>query len=133
VAAFAPLIATHDPLGRTSTSACCRRRGTHWSAPTTSAATSSRIVHGSRITLVVVVLVASSRRRSGLLGGTAAGYAGGWVDTALMRITDIFLAFPRLILALAFVAALGPGIENAVIAIASPPGRPMRASRGPRR
>jgi peptide/nickel transport system permease protein len=50
--------------------------------------------------------------------GTVAGYAGGWVDAVLMRITDIFLAFPRLILALAFVAALGPGIENAVIAIA---------------
>ena len=47
-----------------------------------------------------------------------AGYAGGWVDAVLMRVTDIFLAFPRLILALAFVAALGPGIENAVIAIA---------------
>jgi peptide/nickel transport system permease protein len=43
---------------------------------------------------------------------------GGWVDTVLMRITDIFLAFPRLVLALAFVAALGPGIENAIIAIA---------------
>ena len=41
--------------------------------------------------------------------GTTAGYFGGWVDTVLMRITDIFLAFPRLILALAFVAALGPG------------------------
>ena len=50
--------------------------------------------------------------------GTVAGYLGGWVDTVLMRITDIFLAFPRLILALAFVAALGPGIENAIIAIA---------------
>jgi peptide/nickel transport system permease protein len=47
-----------------------------------------------------------------------AGYMGGWIDAVLMRITDIFLAFPRLILALAFVAALGPGIENAVIAIA---------------
>jgi peptide/nickel transport system permease protein len=54
----------------------------------------------------------------GLLVGTVAGYAGGWLDTVLMRITDIFLAFPKLILALAFVAALGPGIENAVIAIA---------------
>ena len=54
----------------------------------------------------------------GLLVGTAAGYFGGWVDAVLMRITDIFLAFPRLILALAFVAALGPGIENAVLAIA---------------
>jgi peptide/nickel transport system permease protein len=54
----------------------------------------------------------------GLLVGTVSGYLGGWVDTVLMRVTDIFLAFPRLILALAFVAALGPGIENAVIAIA---------------
>ena len=54
----------------------------------------------------------------GLLVGTVAGYVGGWLDTVLMRITDVFLAFPRLILALAFVAALGPGIENAIIAIA---------------
>ena len=50
--------------------------------------------------------------------GSPAGYFGGWVDAVLMRITDIFLAFPRLVLALAFAAALGPGIENAVIAIA---------------
>ena len=55
---------------------------------------------------------------TGLLIGTAAGYLGGWVDTVLMRVTDVFLAFPRLILALAFVSALGPGIENAIIAIA---------------
>ena len=54
----------------------------------------------------------------GLAVGTIAGYVGGWLDIVLMRITDIFLAFPRLILALAFVSALGPGIENAVIAIA---------------
>jgi peptide/nickel transport system permease protein len=64
-----------------------------------------------------VALVAITAAPIGLLVGTAAGYLGGWVDTVLMRITDIFLAFPRLILALAFVAALGPGIENAVIAI----------------
>jgi peptide/nickel transport system permease protein len=78
----------------------------------------SRLIHGSRITLYVVVLVAVLAAPIGLLVGTAAGYAGGWLDAVLMRITDIFLAFPRLILALAFVAALGPGIENAVIAIA---------------
>ena len=78
----------------------------------------SRIVHGSRLTLMVVVLVAVIATPIGLLVGTTAGYFGGWVDTILMRITDIFLAFPRLILALAFVAALGPGIENAIIAIA---------------
>ena len=78
----------------------------------------SRLIHGSRITLFVVVLVAVLAAPIGLLVGTVAGYAGGLVDAALMRITDIFLAFPRLILALAFVAALGPGIENAAIAIA---------------
>ncbi|MDB5743538.1 MAG: binding-protein-dependent transport system inner rane component [Polaromonas sp.] len=78
----------------------------------------SRLIHGSRITLFVVVLVAVLAAPIGLLVGTVAGYAGGLVDAALMRVTDIFLAFPRLILALALVAALGPGIENAVIAIA---------------
>lgn len=78
----------------------------------------SRLIYGSRWTLYVVLLVAILSAPVGLLVGTVAGYAGGWVDALLMRITDIFLAFPKLILALAFVAALGPGIENAVIAIA---------------
>ncbi|MBX3538786.1 MAG: ABC transporter permease [Chelatococcus sp.] len=78
----------------------------------------SRVVFGSRITLFVVALVAIIAAPIGLIVGTVAGYAGGYVDAILMRITDIFLAFPKLILALAFVAALGPGIENAVIAIA---------------
>jgi len=66
----------------------------------------SRIIYGSRLTLYVIVLVAIIAAPVGLLIGTVAG------------ITDIFLAFPKLILALAFVAALGPGIENAIIAIA---------------
>lgn len=78
----------------------------------------SRILHGAGITLTVVVMVAVLAAPIGLLVGTVSGYAGGRVDAVLMRLTDIFLAFPRLILALAFVAALGPGIENAVIAIA---------------
>jgi len=78
----------------------------------------SRLIHGSRLTLFVVVLVAVIAAPIGLLVGTVAGYAGGWVDAVLMRITDIFLAFPKLVLALALVAALGPGIENAILAIA---------------
>ena len=78
----------------------------------------ARILYGTRITLVIVGLVVVMVAPVGLLIGTLAGYLGGWVDTALMRVTDVFLAFPRLILALAFVSALGPGIENAVIAIA---------------
>ena len=78
----------------------------------------SRILYGTRISLTIVVMVAVVVAPVGLAIGTISGYAGGVVDIVLMRITDIFLAFPRLILALALVAALGPGIENAVIAIA---------------
>jgi len=77
-----------------------------------------RIVWGSRITLYIVGLVGVIVVPVGLLVGTVAGYVGGAVDNVLMRVTDIFLAFPRLILALALVAALGPGLENAVLAIA---------------
>ncbi len=77
----------------------------------------ARALYGSRVTLIIVALVSVVVAPIGLAVGTTAGYLGGWVDAVLMRITDIFLAFPRLVLALAFAAALGPGIENAVIAI----------------
>jgi len=77
----------------------------------------SRLIYGSRITLYIVSMVALMAPIVGLFVGTAAGYLGGWLDITLMRITDIFLAFPKLILALAFVSALGAGIENAVLAI----------------
>ena len=78
----------------------------------------ARTLYGARATLAIVALVSVIVVPIGLAVGTVAGYMGGWVDAVLMRITYIFLAFPRLILALAFAAALGPGIENAVIAIA---------------
>jgi peptide/nickel transport system permease protein len=77
-----------------------------------------RIIWGSRITLYIVALVSVIVVPIGLVIGIVAGYLGGWVDNVLMRLTDIFLAFPRLILAMALVAALGPGLENAVLAIA---------------
>jgi peptide/nickel transport system permease protein len=78
----------------------------------------SRILYGARTTLVIVVLVAVLVAPVGLAVGTIAGYAGGFLDSALMRVTDVFLAFPRLILALAFVSAIGPGLVNAIVAIA---------------
>ena len=77
----------------------------------------ARTVHGARVTLSIVLLVSVVVAPIGLAVGTTAGYLGGWVDTILMRLTDVFLAFPKLVMALAFAAALGPGIENAVIAI----------------
>ena len=76
-----------------------------------------RLVYGSRITLTIIFLVSVIVLPIGLAVGTLAGYLGGIVDAVLMRMTDIFLAFPRLVLALAFVAALKPGIDTAIIAI----------------
>ncbi len=78
----------------------------------------ARVVAGSRVTLLIIALVAIIVGPLGLVIGTVSGYAGGIVDLVLMRITDIFMAFPRLVLALALVAALKPGIENAILAIA---------------
>jgi peptide/nickel transport system permease protein len=78
----------------------------------------SRVVYGARISLGMVTLVVVIVGPIGLLIGCTAGYVGGWLDAVLMRITDIFLAFPRLILAFALVAALGPGAGDAVLAIA---------------
>lgn len=121
VAVFANAIAPYNPLsgGDLRTERLLPPSATHLMGTDEQARDIfSRVVHGARLTLMVVALVAVIATPIGLLVGTTAGYFGGWVDTALMRLTDIFLAFPRLILALAFVAALGPGIENAIIAIA---------------
>ncbi len=119
VAAFAPWLATHSPTAQSLTDRLQPPSAAHWlGTDELGRDIYSRIVYGSRLTLYVVGLVVIIVGPLGLAVGTIAGYLGGWVDTVLMRITDIFLAFPRLILALAFVAALGPGIENAIIAIA---------------
>jgi peptide/nickel transport system permease protein len=119
IAALAPLIAPYDPLAQNLTQRLLPPSAKHWfGTDSLGRDIFSRIIHGARITLVIVVLVVISVGPVGLLIGTISGYFGGWVDTVLMRVTDVFLAFPRLVLALAFVAVLGPGIENAVIAIA---------------
>jgi peptide/nickel transport system permease protein len=120
VAAFADALSPYSPvIGDLRGSRLLPPNAEHWLGTDDQGRDIlSRIIHGSRLTLYVVILVAIIAAPIGLLVGTVAGYAGGWTDAVLMRITDIFLAFPKLILALAFVAALGPGIENAVLAIA---------------
>jgi peptide/nickel transport system permease protein len=77
----------------------------------------SRLVYGSRLTLFIVALVIVTSAPIGLIIGAISGTYGGWLDRIFMRITDVFLAVPKLLLALAFVAALGPGIVNAALAI----------------
>jgi peptide/nickel transport system permease protein len=119
IAAFAPLIATHDPLAQNLDKRLLPPSSINWfGTDSLGRDIYSRIVYGARVTLVIVMLVVITVGPIGLVIGAASGYLGGWVDRLLMRITDVFLAFPRLVLALAFVAALGPGLENAVIAIA---------------
>ncbi|MCE8418159.1 ABC transporter permease [Rhodovulum sulfidophilum] len=120
IAALAPWIAPHDPFHQ-DLAARLQPLGTPGHLLGTDSLGRdilSRLIYGSRITLYIVTLVALIAPLAGLIMGTVSGYLGGWVDMVLMRITDIFLAFPRLVLALAFVAALGAGIENAVLAIA---------------
>ena len=119
LALLAPVLSPHDPFEQ-SLSNRLQPLGTEGHILGTDSLGRdilSRLIYGSRITLYIVALVALIAPVAGLLVGTVAGYVGGWTDTILMRITDIFLAFPRLVLALAFVAALGAGIENAVLAI----------------
>ncbi len=119
VAAFAPLIAPFDPIAQALDKRLLPPSATNWfGTDALGRDIFSRIVFGTRITLVIVLLVVVTVGPFGLLIGAVSGYFGGWVDRLLMRITDVFLAFPRLVLALAFVAALGPGIVNAIIAIA---------------
>jgi peptide/nickel transport system permease protein len=118
-AIFAPVLATHDPFAQDLGQRLLAPGEDGHLLGTDSLGRDiySRILYGARISIYIVVLVAMVAPLVGLIVGTVAGYAGGWLDVVLMRITDIFLAFPRLILALAFVAALGAGIENAVLAI----------------
>lgn len=77
----------------------------------------SRIVYGARVSLPYSILLVFLSAILGSIVGAIAGYAGGKVDSFLMRVTDIFFAFPGIVLAMAVAAALGPQIRNAVIAI----------------
>jgi peptide/nickel transport system permease protein len=79
----------------------------------------SRVVYGARISLRIAGLVLASSILIGVPLGLAAGYFGGWVDSVIMRITDVFLAFPALLLSLALAAVLTPSVGNATIAIAA--------------
>ena len=120
VAAFAPWLAPHDPIAQNLSNRLLPPLTSGHLLGTDDFGRDilSRILYGSRITLFIIGLVALTAPVFGLLVGTVAGYFGGWTDEILMRITDIFLAFPKLILALALVAVLGPGMENAILAIA---------------
>ncbi|MBM3090503.1 ABC transporter permease subunit [Ensifer sp. T173] len=111
-AVFAPLLASHDPYLPDLVRRLSPPSGENWlGTDELGRDIFSRVLFGARLTLLIVGLVV------GLVIGAVAGTSGGWVDAVFMRITDVFLAVPKLLLALAFVAALGPGIVNAALAI----------------
>ncbi|MFP7572006.1 ABC transporter permease [Marivita sp. S2033] len=115
----APMIAPESPVGQNLSNRLLPPSADHWmGTDELGRDIFSRVIYGSRITLMIVALVAVISAPLGLVIGAISGYFGGWTDRILMGLTDVFLSMPKLIMALAFVAALGPGIENAIIAIA---------------
>ncbi len=118
VAVLAPQIATHDPGKLNRDERLLPPSTQHFFGTDASGRdVFSRVVYGSRVSLRVAFVVSAIAVTLGVTLGAAAGYLGGLVDEILMRITDIFLAFPALILAMAVNAALGPGIESAILAV----------------
>jgi len=118
-AVLAPVLSVHAPYVQDLEGRLLAPSSEHWlGTDELGRDILSRIFHGTRITLYVVAIVAISAAPAGLIIGATAGYFGGWTELILMRITDIFLAFPKLILALAFVATLGAGLNSAILAIA---------------
>ncbi|GAB1478606.1 ABC transporter permease subunit [Paracoccaceae bacterium] len=78
----------------------------------------SRLIFGAQYSLFIGIVVVAIALIGGIFVGLLAGFFGGWVDTVIMRVMDVILAFPSLLLALVLVAVLGPGLTNAMIAIA---------------
>jgi peptide/nickel transport system permease protein len=118
LAIFAPLVATHpldqmDMRNRFSGPSWEHLLGTDnfgrdlW----------SRLVFGARISLSIAVIAVGASALIGTVVGLVSGYFGGWVDLLLMRITDVFLGFPAIVLALAIVAVMGPGLLNVALAL----------------
>jgi peptide/nickel transport system permease protein len=119
-ALLAPLLAPYDPLLQDLGSRLRPPSPEHWlGTDSLGRDILSRILYGARISLLVGVVVVVSAGVVGTAIGLIAGYVGGFVDDALMRLTEVFLAFPALILAMAIAGALGPSLTNAIIAIAA--------------
>ena len=117
VAVLAPLIAPYDPI-TLSAHLLKPPSAEHWfGTDELGRDVLSRVIWGSRISLpVAALLVAAILLIGGTLGGIA-GYFGGWVDFAIMRVADLVFAFPTILLAMSVTAALGPGLKNAALAV----------------
>jgi len=125
VAVFAPFIAPHSPFEQYRDAVLLPpawidggRGGYLLGTDPVGRDILSRLIYGAQYSLFIGVFVTTLSLSSGVLIGVFAGYYRGWVDTIIMRLMDIILAFPSLLLALVLVAILGPGLTNGMIAIA---------------
>ncbi len=130
VAIFAPLLAPHDPIKPIRTvkrrsPPCIHLLGCPADQPQhffgidgNQRDLLSRIIYGSRLSLAIGLVTVSFAIIIGTVLGALGGFAGGWTDNIIMRFMDVLLAFPSLLLSIAIVAVLGPGLINALIAIA---------------
>lgn len=130
VAIFAPLLAPYDPLKpiqdvKRRSPPCIHALGCPADQPqyffgidSNRRDLLSRIIFGSRLSLEIGLSTVTFAIIIGMALGSISGYAGGWTDNIIMRLMDVLLAFPSLLLAIAIVAVLGPGLINALIAIA---------------
>jgi peptide/nickel transport system permease protein len=119
VAIFAPTIAPYDPIAMNLSNRLAPPSVSHLlGTDELGRDILSRIIYGTGVALKIMVIVLLIDLPLGLFLGIIAGYFGGWMDEIIMRTADIFMAFPRLILAMAIGAALGPSLVNTMIAIA---------------
>src|SRR5882724_7861932 len=120
-ALLADLIAPYDPLTVTASLSLAPPGAAHWmGADSFGRDVYSRIVYGARISLAVGIGSTLLGSVIGVVIGLTSGYLGGWVDLVTQRVVDILQALPLLVLALVMAAALGPSLDNTVLAIAIP-------------
>lgn len=119
VAVLAPLLAPHDPNSIDSSAILGRPSPSHaFGSDDLGRDVLSRVLYAYRVTLGIAVGSVALALAVGLPIGVLAGYAGGWADLVLMRVVDLLLAFPALLLAISLIAILGPGSGVALLAIA---------------
>ncbi|MBB3409052.1 peptide/nickel transport system permease protein [Rhizobium sp. BK316] len=119
LAILAPLITSYDPNLQETANRLMPPSSAHWlGTDGFGRDILSRIIYGARPTLLLVLVVVLLMAPLGILVGILSGFFGGMVERVLMRITDIVMSFPRLLLAFAFVAIMGPGLINGALALA---------------
>ena len=117
-ALLAPVLAPHDPMRQNLAQDLITYSGAHpLGTDKLGRDILSRTIYGGRISLIVGISTVALSLTIGFVIGSLSGFCGGWVDQAVMRLVDILMAFPGILLAIAFTAVLGPGLDHVVLAL----------------